>query len=77
MIFTATLAEIVRLKTNKNEAHDDKVAYRPNGDFDYTVKIFKDRESMAKAIRKQQETLAYPFKGQWTPLIALKNNEGY
>lgn len=73
--YTVTLCELIRLKQNKNASVDSRVAYRSQSTWDYTVKVFPSRESMAKTIRKEQENA--PRYNNWVALIPLEQNEGY
>lgn len=69
-----TCAEFFKMKQANNSSVDHKTAYR-SIDLDYEVKTFASRESMARLIRKQQESSSHWT--HWIPLQPLKDNEGY
>lgn len=69
-----TCSEFFKLKQANNSSIDHKTAYR-SLNWDYEVKFFASRESMAKLVCKQQEKPSHWTN--WTPLVPLKDNEGF
>ena len=75
--WTGTIQDVAKYKSV--ETSDTlRMSYRPQShamSFDYTFKIWPNRESMALAIRMQQKRAHK--SGDWLPIIKLKDNEGY
>lgn len=71
--FNITTKDFIDFK--KTSEFKDRASYRPSGYFDFTVKIWKNREAMASAIRKQQKRARHFL--DWNACVSLTDGEGY